>query len=303
MKVGQLNALTLLVICSLIIYPPSLSAQMTKEALLKHLKTPFAPTPQAWEELNFSQALDLTQTLLMEGPLDKPQRLLNLMTKKALNSTKQDQQVYLETLFNPILQAAPDLNYSVWKNCSKFAKSAYSTNTKLHIQKHLLTQPQYLDKWLLLAGFATDDPMPIFQVLEEQKSRSIQQAGKLALVRMGDEGKTKSFLKTIKRIPIEDDFVFNIAPLAIYTRNKKVVQYIIDVIIQDRGKCHPADAETGGQISCGYRLVELLSPILQDAPAGMKEEFSNAAAKDQLTTAIQWLKANKKRVRLDREYL
>ncbi len=303
MKIGQLNALTLLAIYSLVGYPLSLSAQMTKEALLKHLETSFAPTPQEWKELNFSQALDLTQTLVMEDSLGHSQRLLNLMTKKALNSTEQDQQVYLETLFSPILQGVPDLNYSVWKACSKFAKSAYTTNTKLHIQKHLLTQPQYLDKWLLLAGFATDDPMPILQVLEGQKSRSIQQAGKLALVRMGDEGKTKSFLKTIKRIPIEDDFVFNIAPLAIYTRNKKAIQYLVEIIIENRGKCHPADAETSGQISCSYRLVELLSPVILDFPKEMEKEFSNMNAKEQLGAVIKWLKANKKRLRIDPEYL
>lgn len=303
MRIGQLNALTLFAIGWLIGWPQSLSAQMTKEALLKHLATPFAPTPQEWKELDFSQALDLTQTLVMEGSLDKPQRLLDLMTRKALNSSKQDQQAYLETLFNPILLAAPDLNYSVWKACSKFPKSAYSTNTKVHIRKYLLTQPQYLEKWLLLAGFAIDDPMLILQVLEGQKSASIQQAGKLALVRMGDEIKTKAFLKAIKRIPIQDQFVYDIAPLAIYTRNRKVIQYLVDIIVENLGNCYPADAEIGGQISCGYRLVELLGPILQDFPQEIKEEFSNADAKEQLSAARRWLRANRKRLRINREYL
>lgn len=303
MKTGQLNVLTLLALCSLIGYTQSLSAQMSHQELLKYLATPFAPTPQAWNDMSFSQALDRTKTLIQDGSLDKPGRLLDLMTRKALGSTKQDQEIYIETLFNPILQVAPDLNYLIWKACKKFPKSAYSTKAKLHIQEFLLTQPQHVDKWLLLAGFATDDPMPILRLLEGQKSQSIQQAGKLALVRMGDESHTRSFLKAIKRIPLTDDFVYNIAPLIIYTRNKKVIQYLVDIIIENRGKCHPADAEIGGQISCSYRLVELLSPILQDTPIEMKKEFSNADAKAQLGVARQWLKANKKRLRIKREYL
>lgn len=302
MKIGQFNVLILYAIIWLIGYPQSLSAQMSKQALLTYLETPFAAVPQEWEKLNFSQALDLTQTLMRAKTIDKPERLINLMTRKALGSSERDQEVYLETLFSPILQAIPDVNYSVWKALNKFPRSVYSTKTKLHIQEYLLTQPQNLDRWLLLAGFSTDNPVPILQILEAQKSRSIQQAGKLALVRMGDEARTQAFLKAIKRIPVQDQFVYDIAPLAIYTRNKKVIQYLVDVIIENRGKCHPADAETSGQISCGYRLVELLGPVLLEAPEEMEKEFSNADAEEQLRAAIRWLKANRKRLRIDREY-
>lgn len=303
MKIGQLNALTFSALVWLIGCPQNLFAQMSKQALLSYLETPFAAIPQAWVELSFAQALNLTQSLMTAETIDKPDRLINLMTKKALDSSESDQEVYLETLFNPILQATPKANYSVWKACSKFPKSVYSNNTQLHLQKYLLTQPQYLDKWLLLTGFATEDPVPILQVLEAQKNRSIQQAGKLALVRMGDESKTKSFLKAIKRIPLGDDFVYNIAPLAIYTRNKKAIRYLVDIIIENHGKCHPADAETSGQISCSYRLVELLSPILLETPEEMEKEFSSADAKEQLNAVIKWLKANRKRLQIDREYL
>ena len=120
---------------------------------------------------------------------------------------------------------------------------------------------------------------------------------------MGDEIKTKAFLKAIKRIPIQDQFVYDIAPLAIYTRNRKIIQYLVDIIVENLGNCYPADAEIGGQISCGYRLVELLGPILQDFPQEIKEEFSNADAKEQLSVARRWLRANRKRLRINREYL
>ncbi|MBX2871173.1 MAG: hypothetical protein KTR30_03710, partial [Saprospiraceae bacterium] len=270
------------------------------QQLLKHLETPFAPIPQAWKDLSFTQALEMTNSLLSSDALQQPESLLTLMSRKALASSEQDQQVYLEQLFNPILQENPSLNYSVWKACSKFPKAAFSIKTKQYLQAFLLTQPQYLDKWLMLAGFATDDPSPIRQILEAQKSRTVQQAGKLALVRMGDEPKAKSFLKALQRIPIHDEFVYDIAPLAIYTRNKKVVQYIIDVVIEDRGNCHPADAETDGQISCGYRLAELLLSALAGVPKEINREMTGQQL---LSDAKQWLRNNRQRIILDRQHL
>lgn len=300
MKIGQLNARSFFALLLLIGCSQSLFAQITRNQLLKYLKTPLAPIPAGWKSLSFVEALKMTKTLVLEGSLEKPEALIQLMTRKALQRPIQEQQVYLEQLFNPMLKNNASLNYSIWKACSKFPRTAFSVQTQQHLREFLPTQPQHLDKWLLLAGFATDDPIPILRVLEEQKSSSTQQAGKLALVRMGDEAKTKSFLKTIKRIPIKDDFVYDIAPLAIYTRDKKVFQYLIDIVLEDRGTCRPADAETDGRISCGYRLVEALLPVLQGVPKEIAQEMTNAK---QLSEAKQWLRKNRKRLVVDRQYL
>lgn len=281
--------------------PIILSAQMTQEDLLQHIGTSFAPLPQEWVELSYSAAFPISFPLLLDTSVAKAESVLQLLTEKALHNSVKDQQHFLENLLSQALTKRPSLNYPIWRAASQFPKASFGTQAQQSILDQIKSQPQYLDKWLMLAGLATDDPWPIRLLLAERPTRNIQQAAKLALVRMGDQQQAQSLLRGIQRIPIHDDFVYDIAPLAIYTRDQTIIEYLVDIVIQDLGQCHPADAEIAGQISCAYRLVELLIPILKGFPLG-SQAWESGAAQEQMEQARKWLQLNRKKLIVDRQF-
>ena len=285
--------------------PFLLSAQMSQEDLLKYLETPFAPIPSQWQTLSYNKAKELCTPLLLDPTFDKTEAALSLMTRKTLQSNKENQQEYLERLLVELLVARPALNYSIWKSSSKFPKSAFNAKSQQAIIKHLLSEPQYLDKWLMLAGAVLHDPITIRQIVADRPEKTIQQAGKLALVRMGDQSQARLLLKNIKRIPINDDFVYDIAPLAIYTRDKQIIGFLVDAVIQNLGNCRPADAEIAGQISCSYRFIELLAPILQGFPLfqGGRSDWESASPEQQMIEAKNWLRKNRNQLIINNKYL
>jgi len=285
--------------------PLLLGAQMSQEDLLKHLEKPFAPIPSQWQALTYDKAQALCSPLFLNPTFDKTAAVLSLMTRKTLHSKKENQRAYLEKLLVEILVARPELNYDIWKNSSKFPKPAFTPQSQQAIQKHLLSAPQYLDKWLMLAGLVLDDPTIIRQILMDRPEKPIQQAGKLALVRMGDQSQARLLLKNLKRIPINDNFVYDIAPLAIYTRNKQIIDFLVHAVIQNLGNCRPADAEIAGQISCSYRLIELLAPILEGFPLFQEgdTDWDSISSEQQMREARNWLKKNRNQLIIKNQHL
>ena len=95
-------------------------------------------------------------------------------------------------------------------------------------------------------------------------------------------------------------FIYNIVPLAIYTHQPVIIDYLVQILITDQGNCQAADAEIAGKISCGYRLAEELSAVILDFPIPITEngdwevtDYPNALAK-----ARSWLKKNRRKIEL-----
>lgn len=304
MKIRLKNVL---VISTLLFYwgaPVAVTAQMTQADLLAFLQSPSSPISEKWSALPYRAAAQLGFAIIEDSTDSPANAVLPLLTAKALQSVLSNQQDYLDRLLSQVLANHPELNYSIWEAAKQFPKEAFGSPAQKAIQDHLQTKPQYLDKWLLLAGFATDNARPIRQLLAQRPTKRIQLAGKLALVRMGEQQYAKNFLRNIKRIPIDDDFIYDLAPLAIYTRDPNVLAYLVDIIMKDQGQCHPADAETAGDIPCAYRLVELLGPILTDFPIHLVEGKAGSITyhEQQMKGVKKWLKSHKKKLPIDRQH-
>ncbi len=112
-------------------------------------------------------------------------------------------------------------------------------------------------------------------------------------------------MKSIKRLPINDDFVYDIAPLAIYTRDKQIIDFLVHAVIQNLGNCRPADAEIDGHISCSYRFIELLAPVLQGFPLFQEgdTDWDSASPQEQMTVARNWLKTNRNQLIIKKQHL
>ena len=96
-------------------------------------------------------------------------------------------------------------------------------------------------------------------------SPQIRWAALLALSRMGDATASQDILKRVKKAGINDDVVYDLFPDLIYTRNKELFAYLIEVLHSDEKNCTSA-GENVSKIPCAYRVMEMLAPIIKDYP-------------------------------------
>ena len=176
-----------------------------------------------------------------------------------------------------------------------FPKSEFDSEARQNLTKLLLGNPPHQDKLIQLAGFLEIKGILMDKLGQEEITKKDKQSIKLALVRTGDEAKLKNLMKNVKKIPIGDEFVFEVLPILIYVRQKKVTDYLLEIIMSDEKKCTPADAETPGNINCAYRIIEAVAPVINDFPYEV-DDFGDLITKDYskvLSKTRKWIGKNK----------
>lgn len=124
----------------------------------------------------------------------------------------------------------------------------------------------HLREWVLLAGFLNQERQLRQLLMEEALPKTLQQTVRFALIRCGDEPLLQKLMQKVRTIPVNDDFVYQLVPLLVYTRQKVVTDYLLELIQKEDLGCTPADAETPGAINCAYRIMEYLAPVILDFP-------------------------------------
>ncbi|MEZ5038435.1 MAG: hypothetical protein R2828_01025 [Saprospiraceae bacterium] len=278
-----------------------IQAQSIKTQLLTYLDASFGKLPITLAEASYQEIAPPAYQVMADTAFKKQIPLIQLLGAKARLEGKESQQAFAEWSLGFAPLATAEAQSAIWGQLKQLQREAFSPKTQDQLKILLLSSPSPMDKWVMLAGFATKDTDVIRNILLHKQEKYIQQACRLALARMGEKAYTESFLKNIKKIPVEDNFIYEIAPLVIYVRDKAAIAYLMELVIQDKGSCRPADAETDGKISCGYRLVEMLSPILIDFPLKTNEEgeLQTADYPKALAIARTWMKRQKQHFQLD----
>lgn len=131
------------------------------------------------------------------------------------------------------------------------------------------TQRTHASKLIRLVGYLGDDRARTeLSALAANRSanRNDRWAAWLALSRMGDAAAIQEVMTRVKRLPVNDDLVYDIFPDLIYTRHPLAIQYMIEVINSEEPTCESADPEKPRPILCGYRVMELLAPVIERYP-------------------------------------
>jgi len=157
---------------------------------------------------------------------------------------------------------------AVW--LTQFSKRDFNSQAKDSLVSALKRVPFYRDEILKLAGFVglTDQ----IDFIKGNLIGGLYRTGKekwaayLALARMGDDEATAYCLGMVKQQGINDDVVYELVPDLIYTRQKKAVDYVIEILQDTEENCTSGNPEFGGRIMCGYRVMEYLAPVIVDFP-------------------------------------
>ena len=155
-------------------------------------------------------------------------------------------------------------------------------------------------EYIKLLGFLGREDLltSVSEVLRERDD--VRRAINLARVRAGNTAKRDNLLKNVRAIDVNDEFVYTVIPLLTYTRDRKVYEYLWELVLSENRSCTPADAETPGRIDCAYRIVEYMAGTIENFPVKVDEDY-NLLTTDYagaLAEIRRWYAANQSTYRL-----
>lgn len=179
-----------------------------------------------------------------------------------------------------------------------FKTNDFSTTSRDSLASLFRRSPPYQDQLLRLIGslqmteLTSDLKGVVNNAANKQK---VRWAALIALARMGDQESIQSMMKRVQRLPVNDDVVYEVFPDLVYTRQKQAIDYLIVELKNDDNKCYTADAEDETPITCAYRIMEMLAPVIDKYPLQVDEsgDIKTKDYKKSLTTVRAWFDKNK----------
>lgn len=88
----------------------------------------------------------------------------------------------------------------------------------------------------------------------------------LFLGRMGYPNSVQYCVETVRRIGMNDNVIYLLIPDLVYLHQKEAVDFILTKILDDEKLCASPNPDYEAPITCAYRLIELVAPIIEGFP-------------------------------------
>ena len=165
--------------------------------------------------------------------------------------------------------ADPAVTSRAAKYLTGFERLDFNNAAKDTLRSLISMMTYHYDLLLKLAGFAgiRDKAEEIkSKLLGGELSPSLKWSSILALARMGEEEYISLCLFTVKDVRVNDNFMYNTLPELIYTRQRTIFDYLIELVNSDKADCHSPNPNYSGKILCAYRIMEALAGVIDDFP-------------------------------------
>jgi hypothetical protein len=110
----------------------------------------------------------------------------------------------------------------------------------------------------------------------------------LALARMGKAEELAYCMKKIESLPVNDNLVNYALPDLIYMRQKQAIDYCVGILFNDENLCRSPNPDHPESFPCGYRVMELLAPVIVDFP--VKTDVTGQLDTEDYPTALRMVK-------------
>jgi hypothetical protein len=135
------------------------------------------------------------------------------------------------------------------------------------------------------------------QMLADKKYPNAQSrwALHLSLARMGEQDEIDYCFQKVRNIKVNDDVVYELIPDLIYTRQKKVFDYLLEIIESDEKSCSSSNPDSNVKIICAYRVMEQIAPYIENFPVetGTSGDLKTTNYDTALAKVREWIKANR----------
>ncbi|MEM8906793.1 MAG: hypothetical protein AAGD05_03010 [Bacteroidota bacterium] len=173
----------------------------------------------------------------------------------------------------------------------QFNRADFDGQATQQLARLIRMERPHLSKLIELAGFLQMRDLLNEIRIHHQKDKYLRQSIGMALTRSGDEQKQENLLKNVKKLRVNDDFVYGILPKLVYVRQKETTNYLFGLILEDQKNCSPPGHSVPGKVNCAYRVMEALAPYIKDLPVtvGPSGDLAVDDYAQALQTTRQWI--------------
>lgn len=205
-------------------------------------------------------------------------------------------QAAVTTLIKGIKDRDTGVSGSASEALSGFAKRDFNNDAIESLKKLVDPGTPHLHRIIKLMGYLDlkDQQSKLSEMLTSNAKANDKWASQLALSRMGETVATNFILDKVRSARINDDLIYTIVPDLVYTKQKQIFDYLVEIIQNDTPTCQSANPDSNAKILCGYRVMELIAPALENYPLPL-DEFGELKIKDYkegLTTVRKWFVDN-----------
>jgi len=200
-------------------------------------------------------------------------------------------------LMNAFRDHDPGVRATAIDLLAKFRKKDFNPAVKDSLRNLIRSGVAPLDKSIKFAGFLqlTDLIPLILQWSQPGNPARLRWSALQSLARMGDDNAIADMMIRVRKLPVNDDLVYNIFPDLLFTRQPGPIAWIVEALESDETNCMSADAERAVPIPCGYRIMEQLASVIEGFPLERDESGDLKADHypSALRTVRQWFRIHK----------
>lgn len=219
-----------------------------------------------------------------------------LIFKKGLNSTPENQSAYINKLLNGCNDAETSIigQNLIWLQA--FPKQVFNLEAQTKINQLLQNNRlPHRNKAILLAGYVNTGQDILKQaILQPDITEKEKWIVHLALARTGYEKSISFCIEKVENIDLNNQTVELILPNLIYTRQPELLNICIRHLYNNDKNCFLSDPDNERQIVCGYRIMELLAPVIEGFP--YKTDATGTLVTENYTKALtvvrEWFNQN-----------
>lgn len=220
----------------------------------------------------------------------KSSRLKNRCVTILLNTCYSKDQALIKTSLDKLVRLQSD---------------DFSSKHKKMVSDLLAKKLPYYQLVIKLAGFVnlTEETGRLQTITQDKNlyNKKIIWASYLALARMENKAGVDFLKHFVTNLPVDDILVNNVMPDLMYTKNREMYQFCIDILNSDDELCRSLNPDNEGNIICGYRVMEHLAANVKNFPVKLSK--SGDLDIDDYDEAIiqvrEWLKNNE--IEIDKE--
>jgi hypothetical protein len=193
----------------------------------------------------------------------------------------------VQTLCAAVKDKSSGIAGNAIQSLTQFRPEDFNTADRDSIGQYLNVGVAHIDKLIRLAGYLQleDHRNTINDILRTSKLVSLKWSARVALARMGDQASIAYIRNKLGTAVINDDFVYDVAPDLVYTRQKEIFRFLEKVIQSDEKACDSPDPDSNLKMECGYRVMEAITIAIEGFPYQIDE--SGSLETDNYKTALE----------------
>jgi hypothetical protein len=184
------------------------------------------------------------------------------------------------------------------KNLATFKPAVFDSEMKYMLSEMAKKPHSHYQMLIKICGWLEikDLGYNFRQMLTDKKINSRDRwAMRIAMARMGEADMIDYCLQKIKTTKVNDDVIYDLVPDMIYTRQKPMFDYLLQIIESDEKNCGSANPDSDVKMVCGFHIIELISPYIENFPAKVRAsgDLDTRDYDKTLLDVRNWIKQNR----------